>query len=150
MPNESHPQRNYNPLYEVSNRGSVFGAGLGKSGSTDRGVVKNSHVVVNGGTINGDVYGGGNYGATGTTTNQETAAKVDILGGTMHGSVFGGSNNNGGGYNNASSSSTCTCSSGTCLTAEYYYYLGTGRTAPAGSVYYYRGLNPTGQFRVYS
>ncbi len=88
-------------LYAIGERGSVFGAGLGKSGEEDLGRVTNSHVIVNGGTINGSVYGGGNFGSVGTDDNSgETKAVVDILSGNIKGSVFGAANENGAGYGN--------------------------------------------------
>ena len=88
-------------LYGVTERGSVFGAGLGRPGDdyTDLGRVTNSHVIINGGTINGSVYGGGNFGSVGTDEDfGETKAVVDILFGNIKGSVFGAANENGAGY----------------------------------------------------
>ena len=70
--------------------GSVFGAGGGNSNSTAKGTVYNSHVIINGGTINTSVYGGGNFGSTGTQYNGTASTVVDIYSGTI-GSVYGGS-----------------------------------------------------------
>ena len=72
--------------------GSVFGAGGGNSNpdATAKGTVYNSHVIINGGTINTSVYGGGNYGSTGTQYSGNSTAKIDILNGTI-GTVYGGS-----------------------------------------------------------
>ncbi len=77
-------------LYGVA-PGGVFGAGGGKSGYDEKGTVYNSHVIINGGTI-GSVYGGGNYGSTGTYSRyrQSSSTVIDILDGNI-GSVFGGS-----------------------------------------------------------
>ena len=92
-------------LFDVDH-GSVFGAGLGNNsgnGNNQFGHVKNSHVVINGGTMK-YVYGGGNYGGVGrasgrvngTTVDMGPATTVvDILGGTVSDSVFGGANQNG-------------------------------------------------------
>ena len=76
-------------LYGVES-GSVFGAGGGDTSSTQKGTVYNSHVIINGGTINTSVYGGGNYGSTGTQYAGTSTTQIDILAGTI-GSVFGGS-----------------------------------------------------------
>ena len=72
--------------------GSVFGAGGGNSNpnATSKGTVYNSHVIINGGTINKAVYGGGNYGSTGTQSNTSAKTVIDILNGTI-GNVYGGS-----------------------------------------------------------
>ena len=52
-------------LYEISS-GDVFGAGNGRNGELDVGSVNNSNVVIApSATINGNVYGGGNFGAVG-------------------------------------------------------------------------------------
>lgn len=92
-------------LYGVIN-GSLFGAGLGnQNNSATTGVVENSHVIINGGYIEGNVYGGGNYGSTGTRTNTDTIANVELLFGTINGSVFGGANSANGGYENNNSGS---------------------------------------------
>ena len=79
--------------------GSVFGIGNGKSGSSTIGTVNNSYVVIDGAAVvRKNVYGGGNYGATGQNgTNQTYETKIKIAGGTINGSVYGGGNNNGAG-----------------------------------------------------
>src|SRR5699024_10727756 len=51
-------------LYAVT-PGSVFGAGLGLQNQSSRGVAYETHVIINGGTIKNNVYGGGNYGIAG-------------------------------------------------------------------------------------
>ena len=70
--------------------GSVFGAGGGAQGYPTRGSVKNSHVIINGAIINTGVYGGGNFGSTGTQTTVASTAKIEILDGTVA-NVYGGS-----------------------------------------------------------
>ena len=72
--------------------GSVFGAGGGREGSqyTAKGTVYNSHVIINGGTINRSVYGGGNFGSTGTQSTTSASTVIDIYTGNI-GSVYGGS-----------------------------------------------------------
>lgn len=79
-------------LYAVT-PGSVFGAGLGLDGQSNRGVAYSTHVILNGGTIKNNVYGGGNYGVAGYNTNATTT--IDVLNGNVNGSVFGGANSNG-------------------------------------------------------
>ena len=97
-------------------KGSVFGAGLGQSGSTDDGVVNNSHVIINGGTVYGSVFGGGNFGTTGLLqTNTDSSATIDLLGGTVEGSVYGAGNRVGGGNASAGSGSN-----NTSLSNNYY------------------------------
>ena len=76
-------------LYGVES-GSVFGAGGGDRTSDQKGTVYNSHVIINGGTINTAVYGGGNHGSTGTQSTTASTTKIEILAGTI-GSVYGGS-----------------------------------------------------------
>lgn len=110
--------RNGGQLYAIANRGSVFGAGLGNQrNAATTGVVNNSHVIINGGTIDGNVYGGGNYGSTGTRTqNSDTIANIELLSGTINGSVFGGANSANGGYTDDNSGSY------TRILAKDYYY----------------------------
>lgn len=109
--------RRNNRLYGVVEAGTVFGAGLGQSDSTTRGIVGTSHVIIDGSaTIKGSVYGGGNYGASGTaaTDFSFTATLVDILGGNIEGSVYGAANNNGAGqtYGNVQRYASNTANSG--------------------------------------
>ena len=91
-------------LYGVES-GSVFGAGGGDTSSTQKGTVYNSHVIINGGTINTSVYGGGNHGSTGTQYAGTSTTQIDILAGTI-GSVFGGSKSADFGQSGYESSST--------------------------------------------
>jgi len=133
-----------------STAGNVFGAGFGRENSTERGIVNNSHVIINGGTIDGNVYGGGNYGATGTQSSNETRTIVDVHNTALiKGSVYGAANNNGAGYSGTNGSG-CSCSGGVCLTESYYTVVGTGRYAPNNAEFYARQINPTGRFRVYN
>ena len=76
-------------LYGVES-GSVFGAGGGDSTSTQKGTVYNSHVIINGGTINTGVYGGGNHGSTGTVYDSTSTAKIEVLSGNVA-NIYGGS-----------------------------------------------------------
>lgn len=76
-------------LYGVES-GSVFGAGGGDTTSTQKGTVYNSHVIINGGTINNSVYGGGNFGSTGTQSTSSATTVIDIYNGTIA-NVYGGS-----------------------------------------------------------
>ena len=85
--------------------GSVFGIGNGKSGHDSIGTANNSNIVINSSaTINRNVYGGGNYGATGQNGSNKTyATNIVVNGGDIQGSVYGGGNNNGAG----TTSNTC-------------------------------------------
>ena len=62
--------------------GSVYGAGKGANSN----VMKNTHVVLFGAIVTGDVFGGGNLGGIAGDSH------VDLLSGTVKGSAFGGSN----------------------------------------------------------
>ena len=70
--------------------GSVFGAGGGADGYPARGSVKNSHVIIDGAIVNTGVYGGGNFGSTGTQSSSSSKAKIEILDGTIA-NIYGGS-----------------------------------------------------------
>ncbi|MBR5480286.1 MAG: chitobiase/beta-hexosaminidase C-terminal domain-containing protein [Bacteroidaceae bacterium] len=71
----------------TSEGGNVFGAGSGNSSQAETGRVNNSTVVIaDDAYIQKNVYGGGNYGYTQSTSN------VLVAGGVINGSVFGGSN----------------------------------------------------------
>ena len=85
--------------------GSVFGAGGGNSSSTQKGTVRNSHIIINGGTIANSVYGGGNHGSTGTQSSSAATTKIDVYAGTI-GNVFGGSKSAGFSKSNYAGSST--------------------------------------------
>ena len=81
-------------------KGNVFGAGYGNKNNDKLGSVYNSHVIINGGTITGSVYGGGNYGVSGNK-NVSTSVRttiVDIYKGDIKNSVYGGSNEMGEAY----------------------------------------------------
>jgi len=81
--------------------GGVFGAGNGVSTATSAGRVYSSHIIIDGNAIiNGNVYGGGNYGTVGfTNTVDNKDATIEILGGTLNHNVYGGGNNRGSGTN---------------------------------------------------
>ena len=87
--------------YDVT-AGSVFGIGAGRSSSTNVGSAENSYIIVNdNATIRGNIYGGGNFAATGiTSTGSSCETKIKLLGGTVLGSVYGGGNQNGTGSSN--------------------------------------------------
>lgn len=83
--------------------GSVFGIGNGKSGTSSIGSNDNSNVIIDGkATILNNVYGGGNYGATGVNSDDDTnTTNIYIKGGTVKGNIYGGGNNNGAGKDSA-------------------------------------------------
>lgn len=118
-----------NSLYGITEKGSVFGAGLGNSGDSTLGRVNNSHVIIDGdATIYGSVYGGGNYGSVGTGSNNVSNIVVDILGGVIKQSVYGASNSSNSGYkvNNVTS----------YLSKDYYLLTSvTNNSVPANSYF---------------
>src|SRR5574344_153638 len=81
--------------------GSVFGIGNGRSGSsyTLLGSCDNSNLVIaDNAIIKRNVYGGGNFGATGSASSSSTTeTNILVIGGTINGSLYGGGNNNGSG-----------------------------------------------------
>lgn len=111
-------------LYAISTTGSVFGAGLGNRSATATGQVYNSHVIINGGEIYGDVYGGGNYGTVGVyNASSASTTNVDILNGKINGSVYGGANNRGAGgdhLNVGESNTNIICNFDYCVAENYY------------------------------
>ncbi len=110
--------------------GGVFGAGNGKSGYDQVGSVNNSNILINGGTIAGDVYGGGNYGATGYALSSGTTnTKIKVLDGTISGSIYGGGNNNGSGKSNISSTINIDISNGTISNSVF------GGSKTKGTIY---------------
>ena len=110
--------------------GSVFGVANGKQGSTKIGSVDNSYIVINGGTINNNVYGGGNYGATALSKTSGTyETKIKILNGSIANSVYAGGNNNGAGTTGATVNSVIDVSGGTISGSVY------GGSRAEGTVY---------------
>lgn len=112
---------NTNHSVSAVESGSVFGAGNGNSSSVGVGSVNNSYIVIDGeAVINKNVYGGGNYGATGygnSRTYNPSHTEIKINGGTINGSVYGAGNNNGAG----NYAHTVTSGSGWNQTSVNYY-----------------------------
>ena len=129
-----------NTIVFATTVGNVFGAGNGRSGAS-AGAVNNSHVIINGGTIKNDVYGGGNYGAVGSQTSAATNTVVDILSGQINGNVYGGANRNGAGQESQSGGNSCSCGGASiCLTNTYYVrgsWIPNGGTIPRNTYYDY-------------
>ena len=95
--------------------GSVFGIGNGKTGSSTIGSCDNSNIIINDNAkILKNVYGGGNYGATGVnSTSSTTTTTIKMLNGTVSGSIYGGGNNNGSGSSSKASTINLTVENGT-------------------------------------
>ena len=95
--------------------GSVFGIGNGRSGSSTIGSCDNSVIVIDEkAKILSNVYGGGNYGATGVnSTSNTTTSTIKMYNGTVSGSIYGGGNNNGSGSSSKSSTITIDVLGGT-------------------------------------
>ena len=124
--------------------GNVYGAGAGRpnQGNIDYsslGNVNSAHVIINGGDIKGNVYGGGNYGSTGKMDKEGTETNIDVLNGTIEGSVFGSSKENGSGmlgdaqYVNKASvyyyMGSLTYNAGDTIPSTYSYFLYNGKAA---------------------
>ena len=116
-----------NVWFDVS-PGSVYGGGLGRDGDNNRGVVNNSHVIISGGTIYGNVFGGGNYGAVGYKNTNNSTVTVDLVGGTVNGSVYGGGNNAGSGNPSAGSGT-----SNSVLNKDYHSLVSSGQVMSTNS-----------------
>ncbi len=95
--------------------GSVFGIGNGKSGSSGIGSNDSSNIIVDGeALVRRNVYGGGNYGATGLSGSvSNTTTNIKVIGGTVHGDVYGGGNQNGAGDSSTSATINLTLAGGT-------------------------------------
>lgn len=110
--------------------GSVFGIGNGRSGMSSLGSNANSNIIIDGGTILRNVYGGGNYGAVGASSNSATTkTEIQVLDGTVNGSVYGGGNNNGAGARNKNATVTIDMTGGTIHSNVY------GGSRQTGTIY---------------
>ena len=110
--------------------GNVFGAGNGNATYSTIGSVNNSNVLINGGTIDGNAFGGGNYGAVGShKTSGTTNTKLIIQKGTIKGSVYGGGNNNGSGTTDVTATINLEMNGGTVEGSVY------GGSCTKGTIY---------------
>ena len=110
--NESNVSNN--STHFGSESGSVFGIGNGKTGSSTIGSCDNSNIVINDNAkILKNVYGGGNYGATGIMLSGGTSkSNIKVVNGTINGSIYGGGNNNGSGSSSINSTINITVENG--------------------------------------
>ena len=101
--------------------GSVFGIGNGSEGSSTIGSADNSIIVIDGdASIKRNVYGGGNFGAVGVSSNlSSTYSKIVINDGFIDGDVYGGGNNNGSGSARTTSSIDITMNGGNVVGSIY-------------------------------
>jgi hypothetical protein len=111
--------------------GSIFGNGDGKSGSSTLGSNDNAVIILAGdATVKRNIYGGGNFGATGvSSTSNQTYTHINIDGGTVNGSVYGGGNNNGSGSSSKTSTIVITMNDGTVKGSIY------GGSRTLGTIY---------------
>ena len=111
--------------------GSVFGIGNGKTGSSTIGSCDNSNIIINDkAKILNNVYGGGNYGATGVNSSSNTTSTtIKMFNGEVSGSIYGGGNNNGSGSSSKTSTINITMEKGT-VTGNIY-----GGSKALGRVY---------------
>jgi len=95
--------------------GSVFGIGNGNTSSSKIGTNENSNIIIaDECNILNNVYGGGNYSATGTDSrNTTTSTNIKVVGGTVSGNIYGGGNRNGSGSNSINSTINIDILSGT-------------------------------------
>lgn len=86
---------------DVNFRGAIIGGGVATGGTDDNkhaeSIVDTTNIVINAGTINGDIYGGGLSTATLRSGNEAdggsslvNSANVTIKGGTVNGDIYGG------------------------------------------------------------
>lgn len=101
--------------------GSVFGIGNGRSGYSTIGSSDNSIIIIDDkATINNNVYGGGNYGATGVSSNSNSSyTNIIINDGFIEGSVYGGGNKNGSGSSSKTSTVNITMNGGNVVGSIY-------------------------------
>ena len=104
-----------------SEAGSVFGIGNGRSGYSTIGSADNSIIIIDEkATVKRNVYGGGNFGATGVSSQNNTSySKIFIHDGLVEGSVYGGGNNNGSGSTSKTSTIEINMDGGNVLGSIY-------------------------------
>ncbi len=120
--------------------GSVFGIGNGKSGSSTIGSSDNSYIVIDGkANINNNIYGGGNYGATGvSSSSNSTTTNIVIEDGIIYGSIYGGGNKNGSGSTDTTASVSIIMNGGNVVGAIY------GGSNESGTIYGSTNINVNG------
>lgn len=119
--------------------GSVFGIGNGNSDSSKIGTADNSYVMIDGNAkIKQNVYGGGNFGAVGINTTNQTKSNISIKGGTIEGSIYGGGNNNGAGSTTVTSTINIKMENGTVKGSVF------GGSRTKGTVYGSTNVNILG------
>lgn len=123
-----------------SEAGSVFGIGNGRSGYSSIGSSDNANILITGSSvINNSVYGGGNYGATGVSSNNNSSyTKINITGGTIKKDVYGGGNQNGSGTSSKDADVTINMTDGVVLGSIY------GGSNISGTVYGNTNINIIG------
>ena len=110
--------------------GSVFGAGNGNNTYSTIGAVNNSKIIIDGNaTINGNVYGGGNYGAVSAQSGNVSTSTITVKNSTIKGSIYGGGNNNGSGSTTVTSTINIQVDGGTIENSVY------GGSRTKGTVY---------------
>ena len=111
---------NNNKLFGAES-GSVFGIGNGKENSSTIGSADNSIIIIDGNSnIKRNIYGGGNYGATGVSSSlSSTYSTIIINDGFIDGDVYGGGNNNGSGSESKTSTVSITMNGGNVVGSIY-------------------------------
>ena len=101
--------------------GSVFGIGNGKAEYETIGSCDNSIIIIDDkAVIKKNIYGGGNYGATGISSQTNTSyTQIIINNGFIEGSVYGGGNQNGSGSSSKTSTINITMNKGNVVGSIY-------------------------------
>ena len=121
--------------------GSVFGIGNGKDGTSTIGSADNSTIVIDGdANILRNVYGGGNFGATGvSSSNTTTSSTIVMYDGIVNGDIYGGGNNNGSGDSSTVATIDITMYNGNVLGSIYGGSNAKGRVYGSTNVKVYGG-----------
>ena len=122
--------------------GSVFGIGNGRAGDNYKtiGSCDNSIIIIDeNATIKRNIYGGGNYGATGiSSSSNKSYSTIIINDGFIEGSVYGGGNKNGSGSESKTSTINITMNKGNVVGSIY------GGSNEKGTIYGTVNINING------
>lgn len=131
---------NTNSTLYGAESGSVFGIGNGRTEYETIGSCDNSIIIIDDkATIKKNIYGGGNYGATGISSTSNTSyTKIIINDGLIEGSVYGGGNKNGSGSSSKTATINITMNKGNILGSLY------GGSNEKGTIYGSVNINVNG------
>lgn len=131
---------NNNTTMYNAESGSVFGNGHGNNGYSSVGSNDNSNIIIaDEALVKRNVYGGGNFGATGVSSASDTnTTNIQMIGGTIKGSLYGGGNNNGAGSSAKTSTVNITMTDGVIEGSLY------GGSRSKGTIYGDTNVNLVG------